>query len=64
MDLFFKDFVIINIRISLKNYKKYVRGNWGQNKNGFDLFESDKNGANVEKIDKTIWDAEYSSDDI
>ncbi len=63
MDIFAKKSAIINTRVPLKNYKKYDRRNWSQNKNRTDIFETDDN-AGVEKNNENIVNFDYSSDNI
>ncbi len=53
----------MNTGILLKNYKKYVRGNWSQSKDGTDIFETDKN-ASAKRNDKIIIDFNYGSDNV
>lgn len=64
MNLFTKNFAIINAEVSLKNYKKRVRRNYDPNKNRFDMFENNKNNANVKVNYKTTGDSDYGSNSI
>lgn len=64
MYLFTKGSPIMNAQVSLKNQKTCERGNYSQSKNSFNLFEADKNNANVEKIDRLTTNAGYDSNNI
>ncbi len=53
----------MNTGVSLKNYKKHARGNWGQSKDETDMFEGDEN-ADAEKNNRTMVDSDYDSNDM
>lgn len=50
-DLFVKILKSINIWIPVLNSKIYTRGDWGQNKDGTNIFKGDEN-TNSKKNDK------------
>ncbi len=53
----------MNTEVLLKNYKKRVRENWSQSKNGTDIFAADDN-AGAKRNDRTIIESDYGSDNI
>lgn len=44
----------MNARVSFKNYKKHIRENQGQSKKKSNMFEKDKNSANIKRNNKII----------
>ena len=54
----------MNTRVSLNNYKKHIRINWEQNKNGSDMFEVDEGNANAKKNNSVILDYDYNSNSM
>lgn len=63
MNLFAKQFDIINAEILFKNSKKCIGRNQNQNKDETDMFEVDNN-ANIKKNNETIVDSDYSSNSM
>ncbi len=63
VDLFAKGSALMNTGVPLKNYKKRAKGNWGQSKDGTDMFEGNEN-ADVKRNNTTTVDSDYDSDDI
>lgn len=64
VDPFAKGSAIMNTGVPLKNYKKRARGNWGQSKDGSDIFEGDENNADAKRNDRTTVDSDYGSDNM
>ena len=64
MDLFLKGFIIMNIRVSLNNYKNHIRTNWDLNKNRSDMFEVDEGNANAKRNNGVILDYDYNSNSM
>lgn len=54
INLFDKGSTIMNAKVSFKNHKKHMRENWDQSKKRSNMFEKDKNSANIKKNDKII----------
>ncbi len=63
VDLFAKGSGIINAGVPLKNYKKRVRGNQSQSKDGTDIFEADEN-TGIERNNRTTVDSDYGSNNM
>lgn len=64
IDFIAKSSAIMNTGMSLNNNKKRISRNWDQNKDVYNMFEINKDNANIEKNNDVKLDSDYNSDII